>query len=226
MCGRFALEKIVPAFGEAFGISVPEDTPRYNIAPSQPVTALLNDPESGGASFYPLSWGLVPFWAKDKSLARRCINARSETAHEKPAFRAALQHRRCLVPATGFYEWRREGRAKTPFFFTPDVPSAPLALAGIWEDWTDGTAHLRSLSILTTVANAVMLPIHDRMPVILQPDTWLRWLDPTVQHPGEIADLLAPCDDGFLTRREVGNYVNKTRHEGEACMVPSNDGVW
>ncbi len=212
MCGRFVLEKIDLSFGELFGIPVPECVPRYNIAPSQPVTALINDPESGGASFHILSWGLVPFWAKDKSLAMRCINARSETAHEKPAFRAALRHRRCLVPATGFYEWQREGRTRTPFFFAPAVPSEPLALAGIWEDWTDGTECLRSLSILTTAANAVMRPIHDRMPVILQPDAWLRWLDPAVQHPCEPADLLAPCNAGFLTRRE---FSDNTGHSSE-----------
>lgn len=226
MCGRFALEKIDVALAGAFGIPVPDVAPRYNIAPSQMALALVNDPESGGASFQALSWGLAPFWAKDKSLAARCINARAETAHEKPAFRAAFRHRRCLVPATGFYEWRRDGRVKTPFFFTPavppDTPSEPLVLAGIWEDWTDGTEYLRSLSILTTAANATMRPIHDRMPVILRADAWRRWIAPSVQHPRAIADLLTPCEDTFLMRREVGDYVNDARHEGEACLTPVN----
>ncbi len=220
MCGRFALEKIDLAFGEAFGIPVPECAPRCNIAPSQSVIALMNVSESGGASFHSLSWGLVPFWAKDKSLAMRCINARSETAHEKPAFRAALRRRRCLIPATGFYEWKREGRTRTPFFFTPAVSSEPLALAGIWEDWTDGTEYLRSLSILTTAANTVMKPVHDRMPVILQAGAWRRWIDPAVQHPREIADLLQPCDDGFLTSRRFSPLATPEASGSRTLPLP------
>ncbi len=221
MCGRFALIEINQALALAFDLPVPAIRPRYNIAPSQPVTALLNDPESGGASFQPLSWGLVPFWAKDKSLAARCINARAETAQEKPAFRAAFRHRRCLVPASGFYEWRREGRARTPFYFAPADPGAPLALAGLWEDWTDGTEHLRSLAILTTAANADMLPVHDRMPVVLPPGAWRLWVDPAAQHPRDLLPLLTPRGDGFLARREVGPYVNDARHEGAACAAPA-----
>ncbi len=221
MCGRFALAEINRELAQAFELPVPEIAPRYNIAPSQSVTAIVNDPESGGISFQPLFWGLVPFWAKDKSLAMRCINARAETAHEKPAFRAAFRHRRCLVPASGFYEWRRESRAKTPFYFAPADSAAPLALAGLWEDWTDGTGHLRSLSILTTAANAVMSPVHDRMPVIIRAESWRLWVDPKVQNPRELAPLLTPCDNALLTRREVGAYVNNARHEGAACIAPA-----
>lgn len=220
MCGRFALVDINKELARAFDLSIPKAAPRYNIAPTQQVMALVHDPEAGGTAFQSLFWGLVPFWAKDKSLAMRCINARAETAYEKPTFRAAFRHRRCLVPATGFYEWKREGRAKTPFYFSPADSTAPLALAGLWENWTDGTEHLRSLSILTTAANAVMSPIHDRMPVIIQADAWRRWVDPAVQNPWELTTLLTPCDDAFLMRREVGTYVNNARHEGEACIAP------
>lgn len=221
MCGRFSLSESPAVLAKALGLPVPRVEPRYNIAPMQPVVALVNDAESGGLSFQALRWGLVPFWARDASMAVRCINAKAETVHEKPTFRAAFRHRRCLVPASGFYEWRHEGKAKTPFYFSPANPASPLVLAGIWEDWTDGAEYLRTLSILTTAANATMRPVHDRMPVLLPAEAWRRWLDAGVQHPRALADLLTPYPDGFLRAWRVSPYVNKVGNEGEACIEPA-----
>lgn len=221
MCGRFALAEIPELLARILGLAAPKIRPRYNIAPTQAATVVVNDAESGGVAFQDLVWGLTPFWAKDTSMAARCINARAETVHEKPAFRAAYRHRRCLVPATGFYEWRREGRTKTPFYFFPADPAAPLALAGVWEDWTDGVEHRRSFSIITTAANGTMRPVHDRMPVILPESSWPRWLDPEAQNPRRLADMLAPCPDAFLECRQVGPFVNNARNEGAACIEPA-----
>lgn len=220
MCGRYMLTEIPELLIKMFGLSMPKIRRRYNIAPTQMACALINDVESGGMSFQALSWGLAPFWAKDKTMAARCFNARAETVHEKPTFRAAFRHRRCLIPTNGFYEWRREGRTKTPFYFSPADARMPLVLAGVWEDWTDGTEHVRSFSILTTEANAVMRPVHDRMPVILPETAWRRWVDPQVQNLRELADLLIPCQDTYLASRPVTPYVNDTRNEGVDCIAP------
>jgi putative SOS response-associated peptidase YedK len=204
MCGRFALSAIPKALAEPFGLEAPAVEPRRDIRPTQAAMILLREPETGKPEFQGLVWGLVPFWAKDKKNATRAINARAETVHDKPTFRAAFRHRRCLIPASGFYEWRREGKVKTPFYFTPADPDAPLIMAGLWEDWTDGVEHLRSFTILTIGANTLMRPIHDRMPVILPEAAWERWLDPAVQRRDEVADLLCPAEEGFLQSRECG----------------------
>jgi putative SOS response-associated peptidase YedK len=165
---------------------------------------MLRDPETGKSSFQSLSWGLVPCWARDKKNASRAINARAETVAEKPTFRASFRHRRCLVPASGFYEWKREGKVRIPYFCAPAQPDAPLVLAGLWEDWTDGTECLRSFAILTTEANTLMRPIPDRMPVILPEAAWARWMDQAVQRREEVAYMLCPAEDGFLQSRAFG----------------------
>lgn len=218
MCGRFALEFVPGPLLEAFGLTAPLLTPRYNIAPTQTAPALLLDPDSGKPALQPLLWGLVPFWAKDASCAARCINARLETAAEKPAFRAAFRHRRCLIPASGFYEWRRDGKVKQPFFFSAANASDGLALAGLWEEWSRGDAHIRSFTILTTAADGLVKSYHDRMPVILSAAVWRDWLDPSRQHPKDVVAVLPKLSENGLQCRLVSNFVNKVENEGEECV--------
>jgi putative SOS response-associated peptidase YedK len=203
MCGRFACSEIPKPLADAFGLTAPDDLPaRYNIAPSMPVAALIRDDETGKPAFGWLQWGLVPFWAKEKSIGSRMFNARAETAHEKPSFRAAFRHRRCLIPADGFYEWKKEGKRKIPHFIT--LTDAPMVFAGLWETWTGpGEEILQSCTILTTDANDRVRPIHDRMPVILRPEGWELWMDHRVQSRRELEHLLGPCDSDRLHIEET-----------------------
>jgi putative SOS response-associated peptidase YedK len=203
MCGRFACSEIPRPLADAFGLTAPDDLPaRRNIAPSMPVAALIRDEESAAPAFGWLQWGLVPFWAKDRSIGRRTFNARAETVHEKPSFRAAFRHRRCLIPADGFYEWKREGKRKVPHVIT--LTDAPMVFAGLWETWSGpGEEILQSCTILTTEANDAVRPIHDRMPVILRPDDWDLWMDRRVQSRRDLEPLLGPCESGRLRIEET-----------------------
>ena len=198
MCGRFACSEIPKPLAEAFGLTAPDDLPaRSNIAPSMPVAALIRDDETGKPVFGWLQWGLVPFWAKEKLIGHRMFNARAETAHEKPSFRAAFRHRRCLIPADGFYEWKKEGKRKIPHFIT--LTDAPMVFAGLWETWNEpGDEILQSCTILTTEANERVRPIHDRMPVILRPEDWELWMNHRVQNRRELEHLLGPCESSRL----------------------------
>lgn len=225
MCGRFALAESPRDMADFFDIEPPLLEPRYNVAPAQTALVLVREPERRAPEFQGLFWGLVPFWAKDAAMATRLVNARAETASEKRAFRAAFRHRRCLVPVSGFYEWRREGKGRTPYFFSARR-GGMLALAGVWEDWSMDDRYVRSFSILTSDANAVMRPVHDRMPVVLPPEAWARWLDPDLQRPEELADLLAPADPGMLRKCRVGSFVNKVGNDGPECVreVPEAEG--
>lgn len=226
MCGRFALAETPRDMAEFFDAEPPLVEPRYNVAPAQTALVLVREPESGRPEFQGLFWGLVPFWAKDTGMAARLINARAESMSEKPAFRAAFRHRRCLVPVSGFYEWMREGKTRTPYFFSSGRSGEMLALAGVWEEWMKGEQYLRSFSILTTEANETMRPVHDRMPVIVPEDGWRRWLDPEVQRRDEVEDLLCPADPDVLRRYRVSGYVNKVVNEGQECVreVPDGEG--
>ena len=218
MCGRFTLAELPGPLLEFLGLDVPPPAPRYNIAPTQPVLAVVNDRHGGGIALQALHWGLVPFWAKDKKMAARMINARSETAAEKPAFRAALRYRRCLVPASGFYEWKKEGRGKAPHYFVPAVSGDPLVMAGLWEDWECNGEHLRSLAILTVGANVDVASVHDRMPVILPPESWAGWLDADVQRVDAVAPLLCSAPAGGLRSWRVGGGVNSVFAEGAGLI--------
>jgi putative SOS response-associated peptidase YedK len=222
MCGRFTLTADMNAIQTAFPwLTVPEGiTPRYNIAPSQPIAVVPND-GNNKLDFY--VWGLIPSWAKDPSIGHRLINARSETVTEKPSFRAAFRRRRCLVLADGFYEWRHEGsRApKTPIYIKLNS-GMPFAFAGLWENWfsKDGSQIL-SCTILTTNPNPLMESIHNRMPVILPPDTYDTWLQPgDVADSKSLTDLLIPYPDIEMSAYPVSTVVNNPRNETPACIQP------
>ena len=223
MCGRFTLTAPPDQVASLFDLpQEPVVVPRYNIAPTQPVAVVRMNSQKAAREWALTYWGLIPSWSKDPSIGARMINARSETVTEKPAFRAAFKRRRCLVPANGFYEWQKQGKGKQPFYITtPD--GAPFAIAGLWEYWegADGSA-LESCTLLTTSANALMAPLHDRMPVIVAPEDYTQWLgsgrDETPQTLSQLQHLLRPYTDDGLVAYPVSTYVNNARNEGADCV--------
>ncbi len=199
--------------------------PRYNIAPSQKVVIVRLSPDSGERRAMPAVWGLVPSWTKDPKIGAGLINARSETAAEKPSFRAAFKHRRCLIPASGFYEWQRSGGYKQPYYFAM-ASGEPFAMAGLWEHWrgSDGSV-IESCVILTTEPNNVLAPVHDRMPVILEPNDFDLWLDPEKGNPADVQPLLKPCDSQKMIRYPVSKRVNNPRHDGPELIEKCDPSV-
>lgn len=209
MCGRFTLSQPAEAIATAFQLeTVPELEPRYNIAPTQSVATILQTAESK-RELRLLRWGLIPSWAKDPAMGSRLINARSETVSEKPSFRNALRRRRCLIVADGFYEWQRQEHKKQPYYFRLQNKQ-PFGFAGLWEHWKspDGE-EIDSCTIITTAANELMHSIHDRMPVILEPQDYDLWLDPSVQQPEALQPLLDPYASEAMTSYPVSTLVNK-----------------
>jgi putative SOS response-associated peptidase YedK len=214
MCGRFLLAVDPNILREIFAlIEAPAPQPRYNIAPTQPVLAVRQGPD-GSRTASLLRWGLVPSWAREIQAGSPLINARSETAAEKPAFRTALRRRRCLVPANGFYEWQRQGRTRQPFCFRM-AEGEPFAFAGLWEQWAspDGKT-VESCAILTTEANELVRPVHDRMPVIVPRDEFAHWLHPSVQDPGLLQPILRPFPAERMRVVPVSTWISDPRHEG------------
>jgi putative SOS response-associated peptidase YedK len=194
--------------------------PRYNIAPTQWVPIIRFDPESRRREALPLRWGLVPPWALELSIGNKMINARSESVFEKASFRNAIRKKRCIVPASGFYEWKRGGRERQPFLFRR-TNGRPFALAGLWEsNAAVPEGPVETFTILTTTANALMEPLHDRMPVILPDSALRRWLDPTEEN---VRDLLVPLGDGEMSMQPVSSYVNNPAHEGPECIAPPKE---
>ena len=220
MCGRYALVANISELQERFGF-VSEDAslePRYNIAPTDPVLTVTNDGRRRGEM---MRWGLVPSWAKDAKVGSRMINAVSETAAAKPAFRAAFRKRRCLVLASGFYEWRKDGRTRTPLYFSLKS-GEPMAFAGLWELWKSPAGEwVRSCSILTTAANSFIEPVHNRMPVILSAETEALWLDPVTGDPETLQRLLIPAPSESLDFYAVSGEVNNVGNKGPECLAPA-----
>ena len=222
MCGRFRLSRrkqVVLTHFESF--SDEQDwEPRYNIAPTQPVAVIRRNAGKPALKLSLMRWGLIPSWARDSSGAASMINARSETAKSKPAFADALKYRRCLIPADGFYEWKRTGNSKQPYCFEVN-DGALFAFAGIWDQWRDaiGTS-LTTCSILTTTPNAVTSAVHDRMPVILNPDDYHLWLDPGMRNVNVVCDLLIPFDSGQMRSYPVSSRVNHVANDDEECSRP------
>ena len=219
MCGRFAFYSPSEAAAALFGVSASvEVQPRYNIAPTQFIAAIRDD-DNKQRELVMLRWGLVPFWAKDPSIGNRMINARAETVAEKPAYRAAYRHRRCIVLADGFYEWRREGDVKTPYFISL-ASGEPFALAGLWENWHDKDSgdSLQTTTLITTEANEFMTPLHHRMPVILESNTAGEWLAGSNELLDDVAAITPPLQAWPVDRR-----VNNARNEGEELIGAAGD---
>ena len=219
MCGRFTQTATPDALAQQFDVhSFPLLKLRYNIAPSQPVAAIRIDPETTTRRLVLLRWGLIPSWAKDPKIGFQCINAKAETVAEKPSFRAAFRKRRCLVVATGFYEWQVQGTMKQPMWIGLKG-RRPFAFAGLWEQWRppEGEA-IESCTILTTEPNEFMRPIHNRMPVMLPPTAYTQWLDPTVQDIHALQALLRPYPSEELTAYPVSTLVNNPRHDVVECL--------
>lgn len=223
MCGRFVLTTPAQAIAEAFGVEPPSDlAPRYNVAPGQPIAVVRVTRPGGGRALDRLRWGLVPSWAKERPRAVTLINARSDTASSKPAFRAAFRRHRCLVPASGFYEWeaRPGGGRKQPWLFTLRG-SGPFAMAGLWERWRPPEGPpLESCTILTTEPNDLVAPVHDRMPVLLPEASWDEWLDPESIDPSRLQAMLVPFPAELMASRMVSTWVNDARHDDPRCIAP------
>lgn len=224
MCGRFALTEKPESVAETFGLAELEGfPPRFNIAPSQPILVVSDGevPARGanetGRRALLVRWGFVPGWVKDPGEFPMLINARGETASEKPSFRAAMRHRRVLIPASGFYEWRRaegKGEKGEPFWLRPRHGGV-IAFAGLMETWSSAEgSEFDSAAIVTTSANAALRPIHDRMPVVIQPEDFSRWLDCRTQEPRAVADLLRPTADDFFEPVPVSDKVNRVANTG------------
>lgn len=218
MCGRLNLRTTPSQIASLFGVEYcPPFDARYNIAPTQDVLVdRLNDRGEQELQF--LRWGLIPFWADDIKIGYKLINARSETAAEKPSFRAALKQRRCLIPVSGFYEWKRDGKTKIPFHIHRD-DDQPFALAGLWERWEKGNGAVESFTILTTAANSFMTTIHDRMPVVIPQNEFPVWLDNNVK-PHALTPLLNSREWTHFEATQVSTIVNNARHETEDCIHP------
>lgn len=220
MCGRFNLFASAEEIAALFDLSqTPQLAPRYNIAPTQPVAAVRVNPHTRAREWTHFHWGLIPSWAKDPKIGSRMINARSETAAEKPSFRAAFKRRRCLIPASGFYEWVKLDGGKQPMHIQlTDQPV--MALAGLWEYWAspDGS-EIESCTILTTRPNAFMETIHNRMPVIVAEADFDLWLDP--QAPlAALPALFEPFSAERMTAYPVSTHVNSPRNDDAACIAP------
>jgi putative SOS response-associated peptidase YedK len=223
MCGRLFIRQAPHLFREFYGYPErPNFPPRYNVAPTQPVPVVFA--EGGERHFRLMRWGFWPSWLKDPKEFPLVINARVETVQEKPTFRGALRHRRCVFLADGFYEWRREGTgraAKRTAFMIRRADGAPMALAGLWENWlgADGS-EVDTAAIVTTDANGLMAGVHDRMPAILSPETVDRWLDVRGVEPGPAAALCRPCPEDWLTLDPVSARVNDVRNDDPALIEP------
>jgi putative SOS response-associated peptidase YedK len=207
------------AVTERFHAAAPQDfRPRYNIAPGQDVLCVIRDGEN---RIEHLRWGLIPFWAKDPAIGNRLINARAETVAEKPSFRSAFAKRRCLVVADGFYEWRPEGKRKVPVYVFLKSKK-PFGFAGLYENWKDpGGREIRTCTIITTEANDLVRPIHDRMPVILPEGVEDRWLDPSEGSRERLQAILTPYPAGEMAAFEVTSIVNSAAHDAPDCVTPA-----
>jgi putative SOS response-associated peptidase YedK len=222
MCGRYLLTVDGEVLVDAFSITTPVDwQPRFNIAPTQSVPIVRAPEPDGRRELAKVHWGLIPRWAKEPDIGNRMINARSETAADKPSFRTPFRQRRCLIPADGFYEWLKTGSGKQPYAIRFE-DGRVFAFAGLWERWRDRETgeHLDSCTILTTAPNDLVAPIHDRMPVILPADAWDRWLDVTVTEPDLLQPLLGPHRSDGMVATPVSRRVNSPRNDDPSCLQP------
>lgn len=224
MCGRFTVTKLPEEWLEALGLGpVPQYTPRYNVSPSQPVLAVAFDAEEDRNLLRYFDWGLLPSWAKDPKGMNRPINARSETASEKPSFRSAMRYRRCILPADGFFEWSGKGPSRRPYYFQ-HRDEATFGFAGLWEEWVGKQdEYIHSCTILTTEANALVAERHHRMPIILDPPDALAWLSPKAQSAKDVEPLLRAYPAERMKVTAVSRHVNSARYDDALCIAPEPD---
>jgi putative SOS response-associated peptidase YedK len=224
MCGRFTLtssQEQIAAILPGLVLDEPP-APRYNIAPTQPIAAVLND---DSRRVTPVRWGLIPSWAKDPAIGGRMINARAETVHEKPSFKRPLRRQRCMILADGFYEWKAVAgqRAKTPMYIHLR-DGRPFAFAGLWDRWRGPDGHpLTTATIITTTANALMETIHDRMPVVLDVSYYDTWLSPDEPPVETLLECLRPYPAEEMDAYAVSTKVNKPSHDAADCVAPAPD---
>ena len=221
MCGRFTQERPASELAEIFGAEPLSDDPggRYNVAPTDEALVVVQRDDRRAITAY--RWGLIPHWATEAKVGSRMFNARAETIASSPAFRDAFARKRCLVPVDSFYEWKREGTVRQPYRVVRE-DRRPLALAGLWAGWKDpasGTVR-RTFTIITSRPNAAVAGLHDRMPVVIDPDAWSRWLDPSPGDPGELLALLQPNEVVDLEIHAVPRYVNDVRRDGPELIEP------
>lgn len=223
MCGRYTLTSAPEVIRALFGYpQEPDFPPRYNIAPTQPIAVVRLI--EGERQIALMRWGLLPSWVKDPAKFSLLINARGETVREKPAFRAAMKYRRCLIPVNGFYEWQRTGDRKRPFYIRPGS-GEPMAFAGLWETWTGPNGEeLDTAAIVTTAANATLTPIHDRMPVIVPPDAFDLWLNTGMVDPTTAEAIIRPAPDDLLESFEVSTAVNRAANDNPMLIEPAAPG--
>lgn len=218
MCGRFANTKKFEEL-RAYYNAVGNDpwTENYNVAPTQMIP-VVTDTEEEGREIRLMRWGLVPFWAKDIKIGASMINARAETLAEKPGFKDSFKDKRCIIPASGFYEWKKLTEAKLPYYFTPE--EGLFSFAGLWSRWISPEGkELESCTIITTEANDIVKPIHDRMPVILGHNAWGAWMNESTK-PKELAELLKPFSDGKMSGYAVSKLVNSVKNNKPECLLP------
>ncbi len=230
MCGRLGLDASWAELVEYFNLLRPvrinsEFAPRYNTAPTQPVVMAMNGPDGAREGLH-VRWGFLPSWAKDPKKFSLIINARSETAIEKPSFRSAMRHRRTLVPASGFFEWQRfgKGQKSQPWWVTPKQGKL-MAFGGLMETWADPNgSEIDTGCIITTAANRSFSAIHHRLPLIIHPRDFDQWLDCKTQEPEDVAHLMQPVEDGFLDWVPVSDLVNKVSNTGAELIAPLDEG--
>jgi putative SOS response-associated peptidase YedK len=215
MCGRYALATPPELLAELLRIHAVHCKlqPRYNIAPTQPAAVVRLNRE-GQRELVAMHWGLIPSWARDAAIGSKLINARCESAADKPAFRSAFRRRRCVIPASGFYEWKKLARGKQPYYIER-VDGQPLLLAGLWEIWREPASKepIESCSILTTQANESISTLHNRMPAVLEPEQCDAWLDPSCEDTEQLQATLRPAPEGILKFHPVSTRVNSPRHD-------------
>lgn len=218
MCGRFTLRTPAKDIAEFFGLSkMPELQMRYNIAPTQDIAAVRLARESSQRELVFLHWGLIPFWANDPKIGYRTINARAETVATKPSFRSAFKRRRCLIVADGFYEWQKTNGKKLPFLIHMK-DDRPFAFAGLWEHWRGDGEEIESCTIIVSEANDLLEPIHDRMPVILDPDDYDLWLNLEIEGKEKLQELLRQYSSEEMEAYPVKTIVNNPRNDLEQCI--------
>jgi len=222
MCGRYRLSRRKQLVEEYFGVDSEDGDwdPRYNIAPSQPVVTIRQDSREPVRTLSTMRWGLTPSWANDPSVGYKAINARAETVATTASFREPFKSQRCLIPADGFYEWKREGKTKQPYCF--EVGEGELfAFAGLWDRWTNPQGEaIESCTIWTTTPNSLVAHIHDRMPVILRPDNYDLWLDPAFRNMASVSEMLKPFEATMMRSYPVSTRVNQVLNDDADCAKP------